>query len=348
MDYVLKYKNTDFLVDEVISIQYCRICDDAYGIFRMIKSGITSFEAIDRLACFFNIPTKAIGYAGLKDEDAVTNQHISIPVALIPDINEISRFNDENENANSYINILHLGYSIKNIKISTAMGNSLTIVVRNLEYNLIQTLKSLGGKNKVRVCFPNFYDTQRFGLPNGPKKTHLVGKYLLSGDYEKAFSILKEVESLDNSVINEYMSNPKLFFNTLDERKLSFYFNSHASSIFNEQLNSLMNKIGDTFLHTVSGVNYNLAKKITDFDGIESSNKILEYNSDSINSEGVLVRSMASRPAVLQCYINIGNCIEDEYHYNKIALPVSFFMPAGAYATMVVRQLLCYIEHNGL
>jgi len=348
MDYVLKHKNTDFLVDEVISIQYCKICDDAYGIFRLIKSGATSFEAVDRLARFFNIPTKAIGYAGLKDEDAVTNQHISIPVAMMPNINTINRFNHENENNDSYINILHLGYSMKNIRIGTATGNSLTIMARNLEHNLSQILKPLGGKNKVRVCFPNFYDTQRFGLPNGPKMTHLVGKYLLNRDYEKAFSTLKEVESLDNSVINEYMGDPKIFFSKLDERKLSFYFNSYASSVFNEQLNSLMDKIGDVFLHTVSGISYNLAKKITTFDGIESSNKALEYNSDSINSEGVLVHSISSRPAVLQCYINIGNYMEDECYDNKIALPVSFFMPAGAYATMVLRQLLCYIEHNGL
>ena len=348
MEYVLKHKNEDFLVDEVISIQYCKKCHNAYGIFRLLKSGITTFDAIDRIALFFKIPTREIGYAGLKDEDAVTNQHISIPFSLLPDNKDLERFNKKNDKGNSYINLLHLGFSMKDIKIGTAMGNSLTIIVRNLEKKWMQTLGSISGVHKVRVCFPNFYDTQRFGLPNSPKMTHLVGKHLLEKDYETAFSILRKIEALDSTICERYIGNYQSFFFSLDKRKLSFYFNSFASAFFNDRLNSLMDTLGDVSLHTLSGINYKLANNIKIFDGMETLHGTLEYNRDSINSEGILERSKCSRPAILQCYIDVGECERDIYHDNRLSLKVSFFMPAGAYATMVVRQLLCYIGHDGL
>ena len=79
--YKLKTAFEDLIVCEsmVLPLQE-HVCNKKiFHYFRLIKKGYSTFDAIILLADHFNISKQQIGYAGLKDEDGITEQHISFP-----------------------------------------------------------------------------------------------------------------------------------------------------------------------------------------------------------------------------------------------------------------------------
>ena len=69
----------DFVVDEVLGFE-----PDGHGEHRFLrieKRGLTTPELIDRLARHYRIKSRDIGYAGLKDRQAITRQWLSLPAA---------------------------------------------------------------------------------------------------------------------------------------------------------------------------------------------------------------------------------------------------------------------------
>ena len=51
--------------------------------FLLEKKGYSTFDAIASLSSYLSIDQAEVGYAGLKDEDGITKQKISIPSNLI-------------------------------------------------------------------------------------------------------------------------------------------------------------------------------------------------------------------------------------------------------------------------
>ena len=79
---ILKETPSDFLVSESITLQSAAAVvqsrsekrDDKYAYFKLRKRGLTTFQAISTIADHLNIDTSGVTFAGLKDEDGVTEQ----------------------------------------------------------------------------------------------------------------------------------------------------------------------------------------------------------------------------------------------------------------------------------
>lgn len=190
MDIRVKAIPEDFIVQESLSMMIVPEQDNMnYRVLMLSKKGYTTFEGIETVSEFYGIELARIGYAGLKDEDGITNQFITIPVEY--DINNrMYEFNEQQRNIDGKFMILtHLGYSDTQIRVGKLQGNSFKIRLRNVEKSCIE---SLYGGMRFRISFPNYYDTQRFGLPNMPKMSHRIGKALFDENYQLAFQYLKE------------------------------------------------------------------------------------------------------------------------------------------------------------
>src|SRR5919107_3612385 len=72
----LKNRAEDFFVQEVPLYEPAGEGEHVYCEIQ--KVGLTTFEAISRVARKLNVPTRSIGYAGMKDARAVTRQVLSI------------------------------------------------------------------------------------------------------------------------------------------------------------------------------------------------------------------------------------------------------------------------------
>ena len=76
--YKIKQQPEDFRVVEIPNYE---IRDKGeYPIFLLRKRNYTTEQAIQKVADYFHIKPKFIGYAGIKDKKAITEQYISINI----------------------------------------------------------------------------------------------------------------------------------------------------------------------------------------------------------------------------------------------------------------------------
>lgn len=152
-----------------------------YLVCVLVKRNWDTLRAVKSIARQLCISGQYIQIAGMKDSHALTAQHVSVSCVsgITPDqvlrvkAKDISlhpqRFSNEKISSQ-----LLLGNRF-NIKIR-AISCSSSIVKRRIEGTLSQ-LKDSGG-------IPNFFGHQRFGTIR--PITHIVGKFIVQGDWEKA------------------------------------------------------------------------------------------------------------------------------------------------------------------
>jgi TruD family tRNA pseudouridine synthase len=161
----------------------------------LIKVGISSLEAIDRLAKKLNIDPKRIGYAGIKDAVALTSQRIALPGFLYEDIQHL--------NFEGFF-LTNFSYGKGTIAKGELEGNRFSIFVRTeglYDPNILKE-KLLQLKKKG---FLNYYHFQRFG--GARLSSHIFGRLILKGEYEEA---IKQVLTYSNKFENKINKGLKL------------------------------------------------------------------------------------------------------------------------------------------
>ena len=77
--YRIKCKNEDFQVTEVsLMPPLTSKKPPQFTYFWLQKSGLTTFDVLDYIKSFFNLKFEDVANQGLKDEDAITEQLISV------------------------------------------------------------------------------------------------------------------------------------------------------------------------------------------------------------------------------------------------------------------------------
>ena len=150
--------------------------DAKFVIAEITSTNWETNNLVRELSHHLHISRKRINFAGTKDKRAKTKQLISIYKAKKEDVSKI-KIKD--------VEITNIYYSDKPVKIGNLIGNSFKIKIRNISKNINQNqLEKTIKQIQENGGFPNFYGIQRFGIIR--PITHLVGKYLVKGDFEKA------------------------------------------------------------------------------------------------------------------------------------------------------------------
>jgi len=144
----LKASPEDFRVDELPA--YLPAGAGPHLYLKVEKRDRTTRDVLRQLARALGVPERDAGYAGLKDRAAVTTQWLSFPVARDPDPAGLAGPGWRVVEASRHQNKLRPGH---------ARGNAFTVVVRG------------GDLARARACaaaleaagLPNFFGPQRFG-----------------------------------------------------------------------------------------------------------------------------------------------------------------------------------------
>jgi tRNA pseudouridine13 synthase len=171
----LRVKPEDFLVREIPSLPP----EKKGGRFTIAEITSTSWETnllVRELSDRLHISKKRINFAGTKDKRAKTTQTMSFYDIPIEKIKEI-KIKD--------VQIENIYQSDKAVKLGNLNGNYFEIIIRNINQQtkpekvseIFSSIENNGG-------FANFFGIQRFGIIR--PITHIVGKYIVKGDFEKA------------------------------------------------------------------------------------------------------------------------------------------------------------------
>jgi len=166
----IKEKPEDFYVKEIKNLEIKP--QGRFAYFLLWKRDITTFEALKEVARALKVPIERIGFGGLKDKRAVTEQYISIE--RLKEVREIEREN---------LKLKFLGYGDKPVILGEIEGNYFEIVVRGVGKRKRELIK--GRMEFVsRFGFENYFGEQRFGSVKHAQE--FIVKHLLRGDYESA------------------------------------------------------------------------------------------------------------------------------------------------------------------
>ncbi|MFE2409322.1 tRNA pseudouridine(13) synthase TruD [Kitasatospora sp. NPDC059408] len=333
---VLKQRPRDFLVREAMVVEHTGPADAHWRYLLLRKSGYTTMEAIRLVAAELSLPTADVTYGGLKDEDGITEQLIAVPAGVpLPGLGpEGWRVAGR---ADDWLDLHHHGYGAEPLAIGRLEGNGFRITVRNLAPERAERLAEL---RKHTMFFLNYYDTQRFGVPGGPKRTHLVGRAMLAGDWDTALRELAGLRAPESPQAAQWRGSAEEFFRTLDPRNASFYLAAHASAGWNAALRRVVDDTCDPHTVTVEldGLEYRYADRPL---AVLATAPELPYAKYTF-TDGIPAARTSARPTVVQTTVSLSPAAPDELNPGRSRIGLGFFLPSGSYATAAVRQLLAH------
>jgi tRNA pseudouridine13 synthase len=159
------------------------------------KRELTTPQLIDELAKSVGMQARNIGYSGLKDKRAVTQQWISLhlPGKKMPALTDTSEYQ-----------ILQTKWHDKKLRVGVHRSNSFDIILRNVEGDvdrLVQTVEEIR-----KLGFANYFGVQRFGQKQDNVSQAL--RALSSGHRKKRLSRHKKslfLSALRSEVFNRIL-----------------------------------------------------------------------------------------------------------------------------------------------
>lgn len=345
--YKLKCLNEDFKVSEVSLVPNLYGKNDSdYTYLTLSKSGLTTFQAQDELKNFFAIDYKDIGVEGLKDEDAITTQIISIK--KIVSTKEINNFNIQQKRNEGFIVIDNIvGYGLVPVRPGILHGNCFRVVLRNLTEKTASQIRDYFTKNRS-FDFINYYDSQRFGTPKSCHNTHIIGKAIVDGDWLKAFSeIVKSKNEEANKIKNIKSTTQEAakdsILENINPNKIKFFVSAYCSELWNRGLSEHISAHNETIKHSFKYVGeMSLPRK-----EIFLIQNVFECSAHELSIDDLVVGTKVfKRPSSVNTTLKIEDIIEDDIHKGKRKLAINFFLPTGSYGTMLIRQLFIRLQKN--
>ncbi len=165
----LKAQDDDFVVDEVPA--YPPSGEGAHIMVRIEKRGLNTGDAVRRLARALDLRERDIGVAGMKDRHAVTTQWLSLPPPCDPD--RAAAFADDQ------VRVLEAHRHGHKLRTGHLRGNRFRLRVRDVGSDAAPKAKAILDALAAAPGAPNWYGEQRFGR-DGDNATH--GRAIVLGE----------------------------------------------------------------------------------------------------------------------------------------------------------------------
>ncbi|WP_431297237.1 tRNA pseudouridine(13) synthase TruD [Rahnella sp. PAMC 25559] len=325
----MKANPEDFIVEEDLGFE-----PDGEGehlLVRIRKNGCNTQFVAEQLARFTKVHPRDVSYAGLKDRHAVTEQWfcLHLPGKADPDL---SQFNLEG------CEVIRASRHRKKMRIGTLKGNAFTLVLRQIS-DIADVEARL---EKITQCgVPNYFGTQRFGrggnnlvqakrwaTNEARPKERAKRSFYLSASRSALFNIIASQRLADNTV-RQAMPGDALqlsgrgswFVAKADE------FDSIQPRVENAELLVTAPLPGDGPLGT-----------------LEDAEKFeLACLSEQADLLSLLKRERVepARRAIMLLPLHL-----NWQRWDDVTLELKFWLPAGCYATSVVRELMNLDESN--
>ena len=316
----------DFKVVEILSFVPSGAGDHVYLFIEKINTN-TDWVAV-QLASLANLKSVDIGYAGLKDRNAVTQQWFSLhmPNQSEPDWSDLP----------DSIRVLSKTRHEKKLKTGAIQQNNFELCIRDLQCDEAMLEKRLNNIQARGV--PNYFGSQRFGRNNANVQRFIS----LKGNRKR---IKRQQRSILISAARSYLFNHVLSqrvslnnWNQMIDGDVLMLDGSRSVFVADTADDSLQRRLSDLEVHPV-GVLWGQGKQMMSKTSAVISNEVIEFYPSitrALDNIGASLSHRAMRIAVK----NLGWTIKNEQ------LKIKFSLNSGAYATSVLKEFLEINEQN--
>lgn len=319
---LLRQQISDFKVIEQIPFEPCGEGEHLFIYLR--KTGANTVYVARQLAKYFSVKEMLVSYAGLKDRFAVTEQWFSVhlPGKAQYDLSDLDI---------EGVEVLRVARHNKKLKTGTLSGNKFEISLRDVtDVDDVEQRWQLINRHGV----PNYFGEQRFGIDGG---------------------------NLDRAL--ELFSGTKV----KDKKKRGIYLSAARSYLFNYLVDKRVKQ--NHFMHPMTGDVFMLAGTQSVFVAEENDQTIMERlltkdiditasmwgagdlmsQADTQELEAEVKTQFADFCAGLAKFglkqerrrIRL-NISQSNLEIDGDVVKLSFFLPAGCYATTVLREVSQY------
>ncbi|GAA4897579.1 hypothetical protein GCM10023333_33650 [Ferrimonas pelagia] len=292
------------------------------------KRGLTTHQVARMLAQFANVPEKDVSWAGLKDKHGVTRQWlcVRIPGKLNP---EWSKLNSEQ------LTILEADRTLKKLRPGALLGNRFRIAVAGIE-----DVAALEGRlAQIAQGVPNYYGEQRFG--HGGQNVNRAAE-MFTGRRVK-----------DRNKRSLYLSAARSFlFNHAVSARLSQHgltpLDGEAVMLAGTNSFFVAEQWDETNLGRLAQRDIELSAPLFGDGGGGSQGEAGEFEGQVAAQWPVLIEGLASarmQPERRRLLLKP----EGLKHWQQDGLLwLDFMLPAGAFATSILRELVDYRDAQAI
>ncbi len=319
---LLRLQKSDFKVFEQIPFQPCG--EGEHLLIHIRKTGANTAFVAKQLAQYFSVKESLVSYAGLKDRFAVTEQWFGVHVPGKQGY-DLSDLNIEG------VEVLSYQRHNKKLRIGGLDGNRFEITLRDVS-NVDELIRRWHVVSNYGV--PNYFGEQRFGI-NG-------------GNIEKAASLFSGQKVKDKKKRGMYLSAARslIFNDMISERIEQQTFDrilagdvlmlAGTQSVFLADAidDSLSARLGEHDLDITAPM-WGAGELMTTSDARTFEQKIADKHSvfcEGLPRFGLKQERRRTRLIIKDTDLKVDNDV----------VTLSFFLPAGAYATTIMRELIAY------
>lgn len=321
---VLKASAEDFRVIE--DLGYVPDGEGEQLLVRIRKNGCNTRFVAEALAKFVGIHPRDVSFAGMKDRHAVTEQWfcLRIPGKITPDLTAFEL---------TGVEVLESARHRRKLRTGALQGNAFTLVLRQIsDRDAVEQRLQLIARDGV----PNYFGSQRFGHEgnNLTMAQRWAADEIRVRERNKRSFILSAARSaMFNQVVSDRLAQQGSLTRVLPGDALQLtgrgsWFVAEAAE-------------RDTLQQRVDASELRITAPLPGSGEWGTRDEALAFEQNSLSGEGALIALMdrerveAARRAML--------VIPRDLQWNwqdNVTLEMAFWLPAGSFATSVVRELL--------
>jgi tRNA pseudouridine13 synthase len=320
---LLKANPEDFLVVE--DLGFSPDGEGEHLLVRILKNGCNTRFVADALAKFLKVHAREVSFAGQKDKHAVTEQWICIrlPGKEMPDL---SKFELEG------CKVLEYARHKRKLRLGALKGNAFTIVLREVSNraDAETRLQAIADKG-----VPNYFGAQRFGIGGSNLQGALrwaQSDAPVRDRNKRSFWLSAARSALFNQLVSERLKKPD-FNQVVDGDALQLAGRGSWFVATDEEQSELQSRVDNRDLMITASLpgsgEWGTQRAALDFEQ--------QTLADETLLQTLLLREKveAARRAMLLYPQQLSwNWWDD------VTVEVRFWLPAGSFATSVVRELI--------
>ena len=326
---------TDFKVFEQLPFEPCS--EGEHLLIHIRKTGQNTVDIARALAKYFKVKDKFVSYAGLKDRFAITEQWFGVHLPG-KDEYDLSDINIDG------VEVLFYARHNKKLRIGALTGNYFELTLREVsDINALQQAWLTIIANGV----PNYFGEQRFGIDGGniDKAIKLFTNKITVKDKKKRGFYLSAARSyLFNDVVSRRIEQG--YFNTLSVGDVCMLAGSQSVFLAEDVDQVLHERLLDKNID-ITGPMWGAGELMS-----QGQTRIFEQQVAQCHDailKGLPKFGLKQQRRRIRLNVKTPSIIVDHESDNQSTVMLKFFLPAGCYATTILRELIDYKDmslHN--
>ena len=320
---VIRTHFSDFKVDEKFAFE---ATGEGEHALLHIKKQDTNTDWLSRqISDLAGVRKVDVSYAGLKDRNAITTQWFSVWLPGKPDP-DWSQLNSEN------VEILKTIRHSRKLRRGSLRGNQFTLIVRNVEGDASDLEQRMNVIKQDGV--PNYFGDQRFGIDgqNLEKAKIMFGGKRVKDRFKRSIYLSAARSAMFNDVLSQRVEMDK--WSNAMSGDVMLLDNSHSYFLASDIDDEIIRRLKEHDIHP-SGPLWGRGELLSKSTVAELEQKLT--NRFEIFDVGLKNARLDQERRSLRLSVNE---LCWNYTPDDKLLELSFFLPAGGYATSVLREII--------